>query len=856
MNSFTIKPTYLLTLTIFLLLSNLVSAQMISPLPDTTTAKVKNHLAPASQNDTVGNTITLDSKDFNQGFIVSPEELILGKVAGLRITSNSGKPGDGFTIQNRGISTFLTDNSPLYIVDNVPIVNGYININPNDIATVTVIKDAWAVALYGDRAAHGAIVITTKRGTKQLHVSYSGKLGVSNLPKQVEVFSGDEFRSIVTDHFSSDPTAISLLGGANTNWQNEIYRSAISQDHHVDVSGSVKDIPYRVAVGRTNQDGIIKTSSYNRTTTSASLDPTFFDNHLKISITFSGIFGKERIADENIVRRALQFDPTQPVINSDGSYFGYSGFPSIYSNPAALLHFTDNRLNSDRYIGNISVDYKLHFFPDMRVAFSYGEDYLNTKDHEVVDTALVYSGSLTKGSIQQTNQTLKSKIWNLSATYSKSIEALSSQVNLVVGTSRTTSSLWGNGYQYSIVPQALQDTSAFGFESSLIATYFRLGYSLKNRYFLNFSLRNEIDARYADNNKINHAFTASLNWKLKDESFLRNNNTISTLDLRAEYGVSGSNWQFGSSFNATVTPDLAPEKITTKSVGIDYGLFNNRIQGSIDVYSKTGDNLFVRTPNPLNHYFVYNTGKIKNSGVELSINAIPLSNKDWHWEFGFNAAVNHNKIERLIDNDEANSFIGLPDGPANMSINVLMQTVGYPINSFYVKQQVYNTSGSPLEGIYGTGLRHYHKSEPDWIMGVSSQLSYRNWDFAFSGRLNLGNYVYNTVAADNSYDIIYWGQAYLTNVNKSLNKTKFESRQYLSDYFVENASFFRMDYITLGYSFKDVWNSKAAIRLSATIQNAFVITNYSGIDPEVATGIDSYSYPRASTFSLGLNMIF
>ena len=823
---------------------------------DSLSLKTTIVLTSSMAHDSIGNSVTLDSKDFNQGFIVSPEELILGKVAGLRITSNSGKPGDGFTIQNRGISTFLTDNSPLYIVDNVPIVNGYININPNDIATVTVMKDAWAVALYGDRAANGAIVITTKRGTKQLHVSYSGKLGVSNLPKQVEVFSGDEFRNLVYDHFSSTPSAINLLGSASTNWQNEIYRSAISQDHHVDVSGSIKEIPFRVAVGRTNQDGIIKTSSYNRTTTSASLDPTFFDNHLKISITFNGIFGKERIADENAVRRALQFDPTQPVMNSDGSYFGYSGFPSIYSNPAALLHFTDNRLNSDRYIGNISVDYKLHFFPDMRVAFSYGKDYLSTKDHEVVDTALAYSGSSTKGSIQQTNQTLKSKIWNLSATYSKSIEALSSQVNLVVGTSRTTSSLWGNGYQYSIVPQALQDTSAFGFESSLIATYFRLGYSLKNRYFLNFSLRNEIDARYAGNNKINHAFTASLKWKLKDEAFLRNNNTISTLDLRAEYGVSGSNWQFGSSFNATFTPDLAPEKITTKSVGIDYGLFNNRIQGSIDVYSKTGDNLFVRVPVPSGHYLVGNTGKMKNSGIELSIIANPFSTKDWHWEFGFNAAFNHNRIERLIDNDAANSFIGLPDGPANMSINVLMQTVGYPINSFYVKQQVYNTSGSPLEGIYGTGLRHYHKVEPDWIMGVSSQLSYRNWDFAFSGRLSLGNYVYNTVAADNSYDIIYWGQAYLTNVNKSLNKTKFESRQYLSDYFVENASFFRMDYITLGYSFKDVWNSKAAIRLSATIQNAFVITNYSGIDPEVATGIDSYSYPRARTFSLGLNMTF
>jgi len=806
--------------------------------------------------DSVGNSVTLDSKDFNQGLIVMPEELILGKVAGLRITSNSGKPGDGFTIQNRGISSFLTDNNPLYVVDNLPIVNGYLNINPNDIATVTVIKDAWAVALYGDRAANGAIVITTKRGTKQLHVSYSGKLGVSNLPKQVEVFSGDEFRNLVYDHFSSTPSAINLLGSASTNWQNEIYRSAISQDHHVDVSGSIKEIPFRVAVGRTNQDGIIKTSNNNRTTAAMSLTPTFLDDHLKVGFSLNGIFGRERIVDENVVNRAIVFDPTQPVKNSDGSYFSYSGISAGLANPVALLNLTTNKLNSDRYIGNVSIDYKLHFFPDLRIALNYGEDYIKANNHEQIDTAATWLFSTEKGSVQQANQTMKSKIWDISAIYSKKMEAILSQVDLVIGVTRTNNSISATNSQYSLEPRILQDTSSYELKSSLSSAYIRVGYSFKSKYYFNFSVRKETDNRYLDNNKVNHSYTTLLKWIVKNEPFLRSSNTISTLNLRAEYGVSGDNWQFGSSFNASLLPELKPEKNIAKSVGVDYGLFQNRIYGSLEFYNNTGDNLFVRTPNPLNQYFVYNTGKIKNSGVELSINAIPLSNKDWHWEFGFNAAYNKNKIEALTNYDNQSYFIGLPDGQVNMWTNIFMQSVGYPINSFYVKQQVYDASGNPLEGFYSTGLRHYHSAEPDWIMGVSSQLSYRNWDFSFSGRLSLGNYVYNNVAAESVYNNVYTGLAHLLNRPTLLNKTEFETQQYLSDYYVENASFFRMDFITLGYSFKNVWNGKVAIRLAATVQNAFVITNYSGIDPELATGIDSYSYPRARTFSLGLNMIF
>jgi len=814
---------------------------MITPLPDTTTAKAKNHPAPATQSDTVGNTITLDSKDFNQGFIVSPEELILGKVAGLRITSNSGKPGDGFTIQNRGISTFLTDNSPLYIVDNVPIVNGYININPNDIATVTVMKDAWAVALYGDRAAHGAIVITTKKGDGTAKVSYIGKVGISFLPKQVDVFSSDEFRKLVSDRFSSSPTILSLLGNASTNWQSEIYRTAINQDHHIDFSDSIKIIPYRIAFGSTDLKGIIKTSGNKRNSVSVALTPSFFDNHMKVNITLNGLFTEESLVDENIVQSAVYANPTQPVKNSDGYYYYPTGNSSaIDGTPVVMLNTLNNKLNSDRYIGNVLIDYKLHFFEALRVILNYGEDYLKTNNHEL---------SILSLNNKRANQKVKSKNLDLSANYFKNIESLSSNINVAIGVTQNDYSISDTSIQYIYSPDILFTSSSFESRSRSRTIYIRIGYSFKNRYCLNFSNRQQT-TNIADNNakrKISYATT--LKWVVKNEMFLKNSRTISTLNLRAEYGVSGANSKLNNSFNDFFETYSSPENITAKSLGVDYGFFQNRIFGSLEFYSNTSDNLFFRYYNwSTDNNYTENNGKLKNSGIEASINAIPLLDKAWHWEIGFNTAFNRNKIETLNP-----GFYESADYSTNLGSPILIQKAGNPINSFNVKTQTYDNQGNPIEGNYTTDSRPYHKAQPDWIMGLSSQLSYKKWDFGFSGRLSLGNYVYNNVAADSYYNMIYKG-FYLSNISKSVDKTKFVHRQYQSDYYVENASFFRMDFITLGCSFKNLWNGKADIRLAASIQNAFVITNYSGIDPEVASGIDQYGYPRPRIFSFEINI--
>ena len=820
----------------FILILNITNYVTIYGQTDTTASLYES--MPLSNAD---NAITLDSSLFNQGFIVMPEELFLGKIPGMNIISNSGKPGDGFTIQNRGISSFLTDNNPLYVVDNLPIVNGYLNINPNDIATITVIKNAWAVALYGDRAAHGAIVITTKKGGGTAKVSYIGKVGISFLPKQVDVFSSDEFRKLVYDqynaYFPEDiPMLDTLLGHANTNWQSEIYRTAISQDHHVAISNSINRIPYRISFGHTNLEGIIKTTSNKRNSLSVALTPSFFDNHLKVEMTLNGLFTEENSADKYVVLSAVMFDPTQAIRNSDGSYYKTGYF--FIDNPVEKLNLTNNNLCSDRYISKVSIDYRLHFIPDLRVILNYGEDYLKTDNRETETWYYTYD--------ELKDQKLISKYWDLSANYYKNIEAISSNISFVIGIIKYNRSNSSKDFLY--VSHILNNATIFDSKLKLNTTYMRIGYSLKNRYCLNFSNRKETASISDYNNRTNHVYTATLKWIVKNEPFLSSNRTISTLNLRAEYGISGANPKMSNSLNDLTRVYSSPEKITAKSLGVDYGLFHDRIYGSIEFYSNTSDNLFFRYyASGVNFVDTRNNGKLKNSGVEASINAIPLLGKAWQWKIGFNAAFNRNKIKALNTSINGSADYSTYDGSS-----ILLQREGHPINSFNVKAQAYDSQGNPIESNYTTGTRPYHKAQPDWIMGLSSQLSYKNWDFAFSSRISLGNYVYNYVSTFGCYSSI----TSLNNAPKSLNKTKFSKSQRLSDYYVENASFFRMDFITLGYSFENVWNCKASIRLSVAVQNAFVITNYSGIDPELATGIDNFGYPRARTFSLGLNMNF
>lgn len=816
----------------------------------------------------IGAATVIGSEKFNGGLIISPEELILGKVPGVRITSNSGKPGTKFTIQIRGNSTILSDNAPLLVVDNVPFYDTEIAVNPNDIEAITVYKGGWAVALFGERASAGAIVITTKKGGKAFKVTYSGKFGVSSLPKQIDVFSGDEFRKLNYDLSNGNIAILSLLGNQNTNWQNEIYHTAIGQDHHIGISGSVKMIPFRLSVGRTNQDGILKTSEYRRTSAGISIDPSFFGDHLKVSINLQGIFNRNRLANERAISGAVRFDPTQPIFSSNGDYFKYPGSTFLlYQNPVAELNYSNNDEVVDNYWGHVKVDYKLHFFPELKFSFLYGEKRVESSLKSVTSTAATWVNN-GQGEIISQEYKPKNKIKDLSVNYSKQFNYLNCSLDITLGAMDQNLELDRNSVQTDIITNQINSSSTYWEKTKSESVYSRIGLGINNKYTINFSARRDSDSRYADDSKHNISYVSSLMWNIKNELFLKEVKPLSALNLDLEYSITGLYTQFSQLNYSVIDPNLKREHQRTFSIGLNYGLFQNRIIGNLSYYSRYGENLYVTAPIGFSTALLMNGGDMRNKGLEADLNVKVISTKVLQWDISFNAAYNKNEIVSQLYSDNPN-FLGFYSGAiAGPGSFIFLQREGNPVNSFFVLKQVYDHLGNPIEGVYvdrlgaggniaGNPWNRYlfKKPTPDWIMGVSSSLNYRSWDFAFSGRLSLGNYVYNSVSATSYYDNLSFN-GHLWNIPKLVNDTKFNSRQPYSDYYVENASFFRMDYISLGYSFKNLWKEKLGIRVSATVQNAFVVTKYKGLDPEVATGIDTYSYPRARTFSFGVNMEF
>jgi TonB-dependent starch-binding outer membrane protein SusC len=813
-----------------------------------------------TKNEAGNYSFVLDSLQFNRGMYISPLELIIGKVPGLSISSNNGKPGGSFTILNRGIGTFYTSSSPLIIVDDLITNNEQININPNDVERFTVLNDVSALAMYGEKASNGAIVITTKKGSKELKVHYAGKIGFSELPEQIDVYSADEYRTLINKRYADNLDVIDLLGNSSTNWQNEIYRTAFGQDHFLSVSGAVKTIPFRFSFGSTNQNGIIETSEYNRKTLSVNINPSLFDDHLKLNIRFNGVFNKNRIANENAIANAILFDPTQPVFNNSiyGGYFTwiYNNEPNLVAirNPLALLKLTHNTIKTDRYLSNIKIDYKLHFFPDVRVVVNYGKDKYSSNDDVHIDTTASWTYWYGKGLVQKYNHTENSKQFDISLNYSKYIEVISSRINITVGYSQLKRDSSTYDYETNFGATYLLDSSYYRIENEQESRFFCLNYILKEKYSFNLSLQRDDNSRYAEKYKSAYSPAFSFVWNLKNESFLKENKYVSELNLSSGYGLCGA---FQPSAGAV---DWTHEKISFFKLDLNYGLFKNRIFGSVDYYLKTSDDLlmkvYVLNGSSFSNYIIVNRGKIENRGVEFMLNTVAVSTNNWFWGIGVNASYNKNKI---ISGDSYSANTGKILGAMDY---IQIQTSGYPVNSFYVYQQVYDSNGKPLEGVYVMNtdntvkMYEYKKAFPDVLMGITSTLNYKNFDFSFSGRLSLGNYVYNNVASSSYYNRIYLGYNYLANISKMVENTGFLQAQYYSDYYVENASYFRMDNVSLGYSFKNVFKTKLDFHLSMNVQNAFVITKYKGLDPEVASGVDGYAYPRPRIFSLGVSANF
>ena len=879
--------------------------------------------------DATGAVSTVTSKDFAKGGITSAQDLIVGKSAGTVITSASGAPGAGSTIRIRGGSSMSASNDPLIIIDGFPVSNSGISglanplstVNPNDIETFTILKDASATAIYGSRASNGVILITTKKGTagKPMKIEYNGTMSVNTIPAYMDVHSGDEFRTMALDLASKNAVGLSMgalnrLGTQNTNWQKEIYQNAFMQDHIISMSGGIKTMPYRASLGYTNQDGILKTTNMKRSTLAVGLDPTFFDNHLKVNVNFKGSYTNQNFGDQGAVGAAVAFDPTQPVMNGNTKYGGYftwinlsdklpdgsmdpNGTPNPIgvANPVALLNQTDNQSTVKRALGNFQFDYKFHFLPELRANLNLGYDYFSTVGHNNAPSNAAFTYRNGIGRKSEYTQDGKTQLLDFYLNYVKDLKSIKSRIDATAGYSWQHFYKEGTNYTSNGDGSIVSDNSSFISENYLVSFFGRLNYTFMERYLLTVTIRDDGSSRFASANRWGLFPAAALAWKIKDESFLKEVNALSDLKLRLGWGVTGqqdigndwpylpvyrestatAQYQFGNAFYKTLRPNpydanIKWEETTTYNLGLDFGFMKNRITGAIDVYKRQTKDLLNFIPiaagSNFSNFLTTNVGNLENKGFEFSVNGQIIQSKDLNWSVGFNAAYNENVITKLTKTDDPN-YTGVDVGLIGGGVGNFIQNqrVGFPSNSFYVFQQVYGSNGMPIEGLYvdrtGSGgtvtsnnlnKYHYQKPAPDWTLGINTRVDYKQFDFSFSGRANIGNYVYNNVASGALYSTVYNQSGFYNNVSKQINNAKFTNTQYFSDFYVENASFFKMDNISLGYNFA----KSLKLRLSATVQNAFTITKYNGLDPEVNGGIDNNFYPRPRIYVLGVNLTF
>jgi len=868
------------------------------------------------KSDATGSVAAISSKDFNKGAITTPQDLLVGKSAGVIITTSGGAPGSGATIRVRGGSSLNASNDPLIIIDGVPIDNNNVSgssnllsfVNPNDIETFTVLKDASATAIYGSRASNGVILITTKKGKagSPMTVSYDGNVSVSTPIAFVDVFSGDEIRQIALSKVSLfGVDNLALLGSQNTNWQKEIFRTAVSSDHNLSLSGAVKTLPYRLSVGYTDQNGILKNTDMQRFTGSLNLNPTFFKDLLKVNVNLKGMNTHQNFGDSGAIGSAVNMDPTQVIRDGNelsAGYFQWANYGANLgtANPVEQALEADNRSVVNRVIGNVQFDFTMPFLKDLRANLNLATDYTTSTGHNnrpktspSVLTAPLY-GRLTDYSGKNYNSLL-----DFYLNYTKDIANINSRIDATAGYSWQHFQREGKNYTRGRVDPThtlyqKTDSSSFVTENYLVSFFGRVNYTLMDRYLLTVTVRDDGSSRFAPGHQWGLFPSAALAWKIKDESFLKNIKAVTNLKLRLGWGVTGqqdigndypaqalyrqasegSYYPIGGEFRPTLRPDpydpnIKWEQTTTLNAGLDFGFVADRITGSIDVYKRTTDDLLNTVTIPSGSNFsntlLTNVGSLDNKGVELSLNVIPVSKTDMTLNIGFNATYNKNEITKLLLTDDPN-YIGVLYGDAFTGQKQVTR-VGFPARSFFVNRQVYDAAGNPIEGLYvdlsGQGgvvngdnadKYIYHNPKPDLMLGLSARFEYKNFDLSASARSSIGNYVYNQIAAGASYDqmqqIGYW-----KNFTKALAETNFVKRQFTSDYFVENASFLKLDNVSAGYRFDKLFGEIGA-RVSFTVQNAFIITKYSGLDPEIDGGIDNNFYPRPRTFMLGIGLTY
>lgn len=893
--------------------------------------------------DATGSVVAIKAEEMNKGLTTSATDLLSGKVAGVNINTAGGEPGAGAAIRIRGGSSLSASNNPLIVIDGIPmnsegpagVSNPLSMINPADIETFTVLKDASATAIYGSRASNGVIIVTTKKGKsgQKLRVSYNGSVGLSLNKKTIDVLSANEYRNYIDANFANNADYDKIkntLGEANTDWQDEVFRTGVNTDHNVSVLGSIgKVLPFRTSFGYTNQNGTLKNSNFERFTGSFNLSPSFFDNHLNVLVNAKGTYSEIKRADAGAVGAAASFDPTQ-VTKNDSPYGGYftwvdgSGLPLSVAtkNPLAMLNEKDDLSYVRTFVGNAQFDYKVHFFPDLKLNMNIGLDIADSNGIKMTDprSAIEYTEG---GYLEKWTGIRRNTLFDFFGQYVKEVEPLKSKFDVMGGYSwqRFFRSDYNPKYR---IPNGIDGErepinkdvaySHHPAEYYLVSFFGRFNYTLMDRYLFTFTMRRDGTSRFDKDHRWGTFPSLALGWKMKEENFLKDVDFLSDLKLRLGWGITGQQnlgddpkyyypsmsqysqskgqasyfMGYDANGNAIWIPvvrpsaynkDLKWEQTTTYNVGLDFGFLNNRITGSFDYYvRKTKDllNTEVKVAAGANvgEFVASNVGNLENKGFEFTVNAKPIVTKDLVWDLGYNISVNKTKLTKVSAASEQS--LGKPQGwvGGDGGTYSQMHSAGHAPYAFYVYEQVYDDNGKPIEGVYvdqnGDGVIDekdkifFKKPAADVTMGFNSKWTYKNWDLGFNGRVSLGNYVYNGVEAthaDLSINSIY-NNGFTSNIYRSALSTNFHSKQLLSSHYVQNASFLKLDNITLGYTFDNLFGKGTTARFYGTVQNVFCITPYSGIDPEVdgtnvgQAGIDNNVYPRPLSFMLGVNLNF
>lgn len=868
--------------------------------------------------DATGSVVSVTPKDFNKGNIVTPENLLTGRVAGLSITTG-GEPGAGSTIRIRGGASLGASNDPLIVINGLPIDNNSIGgsrsvlstINPSDIESFSILKDASATAIYGSRASNGVIIVTLKKGKQMFSANLDMNMSVNTLAKKVEVFSANELRNIISE---KAPTLLPLLGTSNTDWQDEIYRSSISSNVNVSANGLLLNkVPARLSIGRTLQDGLVLTSGFERNTSSVALNPSFFKDYLKVSVNANGALEKNRFASGE-QGNALTFDPTQPVYDANspfGGYFQYyrdnndgviNGSDLVERaplNPVAELLQRNSRSEIKRFYGNIKLDYKLHFIPELSAVLNMGFDEQKATGFVKVSdkNPLTQSDGRIVGSSSMYTNYQKNTLLDGYLAYEKEFEN--------IGFDATT------GYSYQKFSNKRYNTNELlddGVDSEpvlsidpdlvLIGFFGRANISINKKYLLTVSYRRDGTSRFSKENRWGNFPAAAFAWKIK-EDFFPESQLMSTLKLRLGWGITGqqdigqsnldlymsryirglptSQYIFGNSITSIGIPqfrneDLKWEETSTYNAGFDFGLFNDKLTGSVEGFYKESKDLLANAAisdgsNFSNSGF-QNIGDFTSKGIEFSIGGDIIENKKgFNWNVNFNATAIKTEIKNLALGQD--QLVGATGAGAGGGSTSQIHRVGYTPYSFYVYKQVYDLEGKPVEGAYAdlngdnlitdADLYIHHNGFPAVTMGFASNMDYKNFDFSFNMRASLDNYVFNASNANRAQFDLLRNSSVVSNLPISVLQSNFNTTEdvFLSDYYVENASFLKIDNVTLGYTFSDVLNKRSSIRISASVQNVITITNYSGIDPEVFdNGIDNTIFPRPRTFIVGANFKF